>query len=236
MNRVIKALLRALFPRRCIYCKRVIPPEALSCKTCADDIPRMEMPICYRCGRSRKLCICRGHQRQFDRCIAAMRYEDGAAAAVKRLKIENDADDVETMAEEMAVVCRERLDAAAFDVVTFVPMRKAEYRDRGYNQSELLAKEVASVLGIPCRALLTKCFDIRPQKALKANERAGNVLGAFDATEDLTDKRVLLVDDVITTGSTLHECAKMLKIRGAVSVTALTFAATVPKEEEEADV
>ncbi len=192
----------------------------------------MELPICYRCGRTRKLCICKGHRRHFDRCVAAMRYEDGAANAVKHLKRVHDADCVDTMAQEMVTACRERLDAAAFDAVTYVPMRKKEYKQRGFNQSMLLAREVASLLGLPCRNLLKKTFDTRPQKELSANERIGNVLGVFDVTEKVEDQRILLIDDVITTGSTLHECAKMLKIAGAATVTALVFAATIPKEEE----
>lgn len=231
----VKSLLRAFFPRRCIYCRRVILPEKTACDVCEKTVPRMEEPVCYRCGRTRRYCTCKGHRRQFDRCVAAMRYEGGADKAVNHLKREDNADYVDTMAEEMATACRERLDAAAFDVVTFVPMRKKEVRHRGYNQSELLAKEVASCLGIPCRALLEKSYDTRPQKELNANERVGNVLGVFDVIDStaVKEKRVLLIDDVITTGSTLNECAKMLKIHGATTVAALVFAATVPKETEE---
>lgn len=236
MKAWVKALMRAFFPRRCIYCSRVIPPEMTACRECAKTLPRMELPVCYRCGRTKKLCICKGHRRHFDRCVAAMRYEDGVSVAVNVLKKTRNADYVETMAEEMVAVARERIDASAFDVVTFVPMRKGEYRRRGYNQSELLARETASILGVPCRELLVKRYDTRPQKSLKANERPGNVLGVYDALEDLTEQRVLLIDDVITTGSTLHECAKMLKLRGAVSVTALVFAAAIPKENEDTDV
>ena len=192
----------------------------------------MEDPVCYRCGRTKSDCVCRGRHRQYDRCIAALRYEDGAARAVLALKRYDDAIIIESMATEMVRALRKRSDAAAFDLVTYVPMHKKEERAREYNQSKLLANEVATQLGVPFVCTLTKIYDTRSQKSLRQFERSGNLLGAFDCISDVCEKNVLLVDDVITTGATLHECAKMLKIRGAQSVTALVFAATIPKEKK----
>lgn len=232
MRELGKRLLRAFFPRRCIYCQRVVEPEKYCCTYCEPDVPYMEDPICYRCGRTKKLCICHGHRRHFERCIAAMRYEDGAACAVLFLKEHDDADHIEGMATEMVKALRHYTDAAAPDLVTYVPMHRKEERERGYNQSALLAREIARQLGVPFCRTLEKIYDTRAQKSLRSMERGGNLLGAFDLCASVTDKRIVLVDDVITTGATLHECAKMLKIGGAQSVTALVFAATVPKEKE----
>lgn len=226
-------LLRAIFPRRCIYCDRVINADAASCKDCADRIPRMTEPVCYRCGRSREYCTCKQRVRAFDRVVSAMQYTSGVKVAVLRLKKHDDADLVETMAEEMVAVLRVRVDAAAFDAVACIPMWGKRQRGRGFNQSELLAREVAKLIGVPFRPLLKKLYDTAEQKDLPLIERSGNLLGAFDVCGDVKDLRVLLVDDLITTGSTLHEAAKMLSLYGASSVTALTFAATIPKEEED---
>ncbi len=228
-------LLRAVFPRRCIYCDKVIDAHATACKVCAEHIPRMEDPVCYRCGRSRKLCTCKQHRHAFDRVVSAMQYTDGAKAAVLRLKRCDDADLVETMAEEMVASLRVRVDAAAFDAVTCVPMWRKRQRRRGFNQSELLAREVAKLIGVPFRPLLSKIYDTADQKDLPMIERSGNLLGAFDVNGDVKELRVLLVDDLITTGATLHEAAKMLSLYGAASVTAVTFAATIPKDEEEGE-
>ena len=232
MKRVWKAVLRMVFPRRCLYCDRVVEPDELACRYCLPDIPYMEDPLCYRCGRTVSLCRCKAHRRHFERCIAAVRYEDGAVRAVLALKESDDADQIESMATEMVTVLRKHTDAAAFDAVTFVPMYKRELRKRGYNQSELLAKEIGSQIGIPCMRTLNKIYDTCSQKSLHRTERSGNLLGVFDLCAIVQNKRILLVDDVITTGATLHECAKMLKIGGAQTVTALVFAATVPKENE----
>ncbi len=189
--------------------------------------------MCYRCGRTRKLCTCKSHRRAFDRAVCAMRYEDGAKRAVLSLKSEPDADAVEAMAQEMVAALRARTDAAALDVVSCIPMHKRERRRRGFNQSELLAKAVAKELALPFRPLLSKVFETKSQKSLPMIERSGNLLGAFDCAGEVQDQKILLVDDLITTGSTMHEGAKMLKLYGALSVTALTFAGTVPEENEE---
>ncbi len=230
-----KRLLCAFFPRRCIYCGEVTLPDALSCENCADAIPRMDEPTCSFCGRTKALCTCKQHRRFYDTCVTAMRYEDGAANAVLFIKKHDRADIIETMGQEMATALRRRTDAAAFDVVTCVPMRPAEKKARGFNQSELLAKEVADILGVPFAACLKKIYDTKLQKTLSSVTRSGNLLGVFDVVGDVKDKRILIVDDLLTTGATLHECAKMLKIYGAETVTALTFAATVPKKDEEED-
>jgi len=230
MRRWVKAVLRMFFPRRCLYCDRVVDPDEVACRYCLPDIPYMEDPVCYRCGRPKSCCICRSHRRHYDRCIAAVRYEDGAVRAVLALKKEDDADQIESMASEMVKALRKHADAAAFDAVTFVPMFKREELERGYNQSELLAKEIAQQIGIPFTRALRKLYDTRSQKTLHQSERSGNLLGVFDCCADVREQKLLIVDDVITTGATLHECAKMLKIGGAQTVTALVFAATVPKE------
>lgn len=230
-----KRLLCAFFPRRCIYCGEVTLPDAVSCEKCADAIPRMDDPTCSHCGRTKTLCICKQHSRFYDTCVTAMRYEDGAVKAVLSLKKSDRADVIETMAQEMVTAVRRRTDAAAFDMVVCVPMRPAEYKARGFNQSELLAKEVADLLGVTFVQCLKKIYDTKPQKTLSSVARSGNLLGVFDVVGDVKDKRVLIVDDLLTTGATLHECAKMLKIHGAVNVTALAFAATVPKKDEKDD-
>ncbi len=193
----------------------------------------MEDPVCERCGRTKSLCTCQKHRRHFDRCVAVMRYEDRAAKAVLDLKRHDEADRVETMAVEMVAALRRRVDAAAFDAVTCVPMHKNERRRRGFNQSEYLAKEIARLLDVPFYPALEKICETSPQKTLSRIERDGNLLGAYDVALSFQGERLLLVDDVITTGATLHECAKMLKIGGAASVTALVFAATMREDHKE---
>lgn len=229
MKRWLRCLSYAFFPRRCIYCDTVIAPDDTACGACAEQIPRMEGICCPRCGRTKSMCMCRKRRHAFETCIAAMRYEAGAKRAVRRLKTDRSSDLVRTMAEEMVRALRARTDAAPLEAVTFVPMTARDLRRREYNQSAALAAEVATLLELPCKPLLKKLYETRKQKELPMIERSGNVLGVFDVQAPLTDRRILLVDDLITTGATLHECAKMLKIYGAETVTVLTFAASIPQ-------
>ncbi|MBR5134705.1 MAG: ComF family protein [Clostridia bacterium] len=231
--RLFQRILNIFFPRRCIYCDAPIDTHVRACKHCLPVIPEMVEPFCRRCGRTKELCRCKGHRRHFETAVAAMQYVDGAKRAVLFLKRHDDADVIATMAQEMVAALRARTDAAAIDVVTFVPMCKEAKRDRGFNQSELLAKDVARELGVPFKPLLVKLYDTAAQKSLPMVQRSGNVLGVFDVVERVDEQRILIVDDLITTGATLHECAKMLKVRGAACVTVLTFAGSVPNEETE---
>ncbi len=112
------------------------------------------------------------------------------------------------------------------DLVTSVPMSSKQLRVRGYNQAELMAKVVARCLGLPYKTLLMKRKETREQSKLKREERLTNVIGVFEpcGNEDLGGKAVLLVDDVLTTGATASECAKVLLSAGASAVYVLTLA------------
>ena len=121
----------------------------------------------------------------------------------------------------------------SFDFVTAVPLHKREFLNRGFNQSERLGQALAKWLDVPYETVLTKITTTAPQKELKAVERSGNLLGVFDVCGDVAGKTILLVDDVITTGTTLDECAKMLKIFGAEEVYAVTAAAACLSSGEE---
>ncbi len=104
------------------------------------------------------------------------------------------------------------------DIITFAPRRPGEVRLYGFDQSEEMAKAISKQTGIPCIALLKRKGFSVAQKKLKSNLRSKNVVGKFECTENVKGKRVLLIDDVVTTGSTVGECAKMLKENGAKAV------------------
>ena len=108
-------------------------------------------------------------------------------------------------------------EAQAYDCIVPVPISAERLRARGYDQSLLLAEALADKTGLPCRSLLRKVRDNRTQHRLTAKERAENVRGAY-ACEDAAGLRVLLVDDIVTTGATARECAVQLYRTGAASV------------------
>ena len=122
---------------------------------------------------------------------------------------------------------------AAPELAVPVPVTRRKRARKGFNQAALLAESLARELNIPCVKALAKCRETRPQKELAAWQRSGNLLGAFDVRPGtpLAGKCVLLVDDVSTTGATLEECAKMLKIQGAAQVLGIAAALTPGKKE-----
>ena len=114
------------------------------------------------------------------------------------------------------------------EIITFVPARKKSIRERGYNQSELLAKYLSQRLDVPCCNLLVKVKDNLIQHDLSAQQRKLNVLDVFGLNPefDVKDKSILIVDDIVTTGSTLHECIEVLRKHGADKVLCASYAAT----------
>jgi ComF family protein len=114
-----------------------------------------------------------------------------------------------------------------FDLVAWPPLSRWRLYRRGYDQARLLAEGLARVRNIPCQPLLKKIRHTSPQSLLKTeSERRANVLGAYELCADMqvAGKRILLVDDVMTTGATLSECARVLLTAGAAEVVCVTLA------------
>ena len=154
-------------------------------------------------------------------------YEGTAKQGILRLKSLYKEESAEAFAFALSIVIRREYGNIPFDCITYVPVSKKVRRDRGFNQCELLARFLSTYTRIPLQELLVKTVDTEPQKNLSAMERSGNVLGVFDVKNDFSPKgkTILLLDDIMTTGATLNECAKMLTIAGAQAVYAV--AATI---------
>ena len=233
MSRIGDALKGALFPHHCFLCNEVLYPHQRLCAACVEKAPYILPPVCEHCGRHVGDCRCGRHHRTFARCISPFYHEGVAQKGVYTLKSEGYRVTVNGFAEEMAEVVRREYGGIPFDYVTSVPMHKKDWVERGFDQARLLGEALAQRLHLPYAAVLTKLTRTMPQKELTAIERSGNLLGVFDVCAEVAGKTILLVDDVITTGSTLDECAKMLKIFGAEEVYAVTAAAAVLSNTDE---
>ena len=227
MSAFLDSILYTLFPHRCFLCNEVILPRQRLCADCVKHAPYVLPPICEICGRSAEHCICGGHSRHYERCVSPFYHKDAAKSGILELKENNYAYTIEGFAAEMAEVIRREYGGIPFDLITSVPLHRKDLRARGFDQAASLAKALSERVGIPYVPTLTKLTYTDPQKELTAILRRGNLLGVFDVTADVAERVILLVDDVITTGSTLDECAKMLKLYGAAEVYAVTAAAAV---------
>lgn len=224
--------LCAVFPRRCIYCGEVIVPERQICANCETNLPRIAAPICPLCGHEKADCTCKQKKHKYKAICAPFYYEDAIVQAIHRLKFESKDFLALPFALDMASCIRREYADIAFDAVTFVPFTKRQLHLREWNPSEMLARHLAETLNLPLETLLVKLFETKTQHNLEARARSGNVFGVFDVvdTNNVAGKIVLLVDDIKTTGATLHECAKMLMLADAKAVYACTFAITKHKK------
>lgn len=226
------AIRRVFFPHHCYLCGEVLYPRQRLCADCLEKAPYIYPPVCERCGRSKEDCSCGKRRRTFERCVSPFYHKGVAAQGIYTLKSRGYHVTVAGFANEMAEAVRREYGGIPFDVVTSVPLHKRDHTERGFDQAAKLGQAVAQRLNLPYATVLKKITRTAPQKELKAVQRSGNLLGVFDVCGEVSGKTILLVDDVITTGATLDECAKMLKIFGADAVYAVTAAAAVLPNDE----
>ena len=219
-------LIAFLFPKRCRYCTCVIKHNEEICKKCEDNLHEISGEICFKCGCSKEDCSCKNHKSYYEAITAPFYYDGTAGNSIRLLKFRKKAEIADVLSEEMAKCYVNNLSEYSVDLVTFVPMHKKKLKDRGFNQAELLTRKMCDLLNLPCEDLLLKTDETGDQHFLDKNARTGNLLGTFSVNPDIDilDKRILLCDDIKTTGATLDECAKTLLIAGASDVVCLTCA------------
>ena len=224
LARIWNAGLDMVFPPRCVFCKEF---GAYICEACRPLISLAGAPRCNVCWtpEGERTCeSCRYRRPAFTGARAAFVYDGPARDAVLALKFEG----LAAIAKTMAVPMAERLIAwdPRVSAILPVPLAATRKRSRGYNQSELLAREIGRLTNLPVLTnALVRSRATPPQvRQFDWEARRENVARAFSAGSRRIDGGVLLVDDVITTGATLDACARVLHCAGAGPVFALTFA------------
>ena len=208
-----EALLEFFFPTRCLFCRRLSGKGVPVCKACRETYP--DVPAARQLRRLPGL-----------DCCAPLWYEGRTRDALLRYKFRDQSGYAPVFGSFMQKCLDEN--RISCDSITWVPLSARRLRARGYDQARLLAEALAAE-GRPCEALLEKLRDSPPQSGLKGREaRRKNAAGAWRVPDlaRVAGKRILLVDDIVTTGETLRECARVLKAAGAASVTAVAAAQT----------
>lgn len=245
------AFRNLVFPQFCKQCRRRLLTEenGFFCPECWEKSPRVERPFCIVCGRPHRGAVgfgtqsnfpcagCRSQdpkRRPFRRIYGAGRYAEAVEEAVKLFKFYDRPRLARPLGELMREFAVEEMDPDAYDLIIPVPLHATRLRHRGYNQAELLARELSEAF--PAASLAAGLVRTRPtrvQSRLKTEaERRANVRGAFSvAGPNVTAKRILLVDDVVTTGGTVKECARVLRKAGASYVDIFAAALAVAPAE-----
>lgn len=229
LKEILHQLSYILYPKRCFFCNEIINVEDELCAACTavpEEEYRISGPRCKSCGVNKNLCKCKSKSMFYSDIIAPYYYINPVNGAVKQYKFNGKKEKAARFAAEIHCKLRESYPDMPFDGVCYVPQTGAEMRERGYNQAERLAQEFCTQTGLIKLNALVKLYDTHRQRDLPAAARSGNVMGVFDVagTKNVHEMNILLVDDIKTTGSTLNECAKMLMIHGANTVTAAVYA------------
>lgn len=231
----VTSLLDVFYPRRCEGCDREADAGGYLCWDCFSRMDYIKDPMCSRCGDPVSGSVdhrfecgwCTRTRPSFDAARSAVRFRGAARQALHRYKYQH-ATHLSCDFGSMLSACVEAyFGDEILDAVTYVPLHSVKARERSYNQSRLLAEALGHQWRLPvARQVLERIRFTRTQTRLTADQRAQNVSGAFRARQPdwIEGRRWLLVDDVMTTGATVNECARVLKKHGAVSVFVVTVA------------
>jgi ComF family protein len=235
----IQALLDFLLPPLCHVCRSFIPQAGPLhiCSSCREKMPPVTHPLCTICGipfsgagADHPCGACLKHPPSFDAARAALIYEGPGRRLIHAFKYTHKIHLRRPLGLLTAQSLADFVASHGPDLIVPVPLHVKRLRGRGFNQAILLGEVLAREWRIPLhRQAMRRIRWTEPQINLTAEQRRDNVKGAFavrDATA-VAGKRVLLVDDVFTTGSTVEECSKMLKKSGAAEVVVITVARTL---------
>lgn len=223
----LAALADLFYPQRCVGCDR--RASDVLCRACFEALPEVGQPCCARCGMptafETPVCEgCKGVDFSFESARAPLRYGGTGKELVHALKYRGYTRVVEKVAVPLMLGVLDR--GTCFDAVVPVPLHRSRLRKRGFNQAELLARGVARKLNVTVSDTLQVVRSTRDQVELSAAGRRANVTGAYSARGRAAG-RILLIDDVFTTGATTSACADTLVRAGAGEVHALTLCRTV---------
>ncbi len=238
MNRLANLYATALdllYPRACAHCGGVPDTTRFLCWDCLAEVEYVQPPFCAQCGDPvpghidhEYICgFCTRQTPAFDQARSAVRYRGPVGVSLRAIKYEAATWLLPEMATWLSACMRTHYDTLPIDAACYVPLHPVKRRERGFNQAAWLAQALARERGWPVlRGALKRIRDVGSQTRLTATERLANVAGVFQVAQPrrVAGQRLLLIDDVMTTGATVSECARVLKSAGAASVHVLTVA------------
>lgn len=223
-----------LYPPACLACGRPVRGAALFCRGCHRALPVIRGPRCELCsmpfpgGTDAFSCRnCKGAEFAFGFSVSRYRAEGAIRELIHRFKYGRAMHLARPLGQLLARSLHDpRIDPSQIEAMVPVPLHPVRQRERGFNQAELIAREAGGLRGFRVLRLLRRVRHTTTQTRFSRAARMRNLRGAFDLVQNASvkGKRFLLVDDVFTTGSTLHQCARVLVRAGAREVDAVTLA------------
>ena len=230
-----RGLVSLFYPASCAGCFAAVEPGENLCGVCEEKTPRISPPFCAKCSQpfagaitGSFICAnCEGRVLHFDAAVSVCRSRGVVRKVIHDFKYGRQLHLRHLVGRWLSETLTDaRLAGQRFDLIVPVPLHPARQRERGFNQAELLALELHQRCGLPLGKVLQRTRYTTTQTQFDRRERMENLRGAFRLRRgcNVQGLRMLLVDDVLTTGSTLSECASVLKKAGALSVHAATAA------------
>ncbi|MCR5542912.1 MAG: ComF family protein [Eubacterium sp.] len=226
-------ILDIFYPPRCVICETVISAEkGHVCENCRGKLSYVEEPRCYKCGKEiespdEEYCSdCSEKERSYVCGFPVFNYVSPISDSIMRLKYGGRQESAKFFAEEIFIKYGRQFKELGIDIIVPVPVHRKKYITRGYNQAELIAAELGRLMGLPVDpGLIIRVHDTKPQKKLDNLMRENNLKSAFKPgiiniekkdirNKNVEDLKILLVDDIYTTGATIEACTRVCRFMG----------------------
>lgn len=232
MISILKYLLDMIYPKKCPVCHEILEdPAEQICRKCLRKLVFVGKCYCLKCGKpmtdNTDFCReCAGRKRAFTQGRSILVYDDLMRESIIKYKYGRRVEYGDFYAKLMCKLAGKQILFWDPDLIVPVPMHDRKRRVRGFNQAEYLARRISKEMGIPFSdRAVKKVKATSSQKKLNAKERSRNLEKAFEVCEDIDGLKILVIDDVYTTGSTMEEIASVLSEKGAEKVYFLTICA-----------
>ena len=238
MKEILQKIIEIFLPPRCIKCGAILAQDGL-CAECYNELNFISAPYCHKCGHpfeaqntgKKMLCATCSKKKKtpFRYNRSALCYDEASKNLILALKFMDKTENAKVLAKWLNIAGKD-IWKEGVDILVPIPLHYTRLVKRKYNQSALLAKELSKLCHVPVDyTSVIKHKATKPQVAFSCKERIQNVKGVFSVKhqDKIKGKRVVLIDDVMTTGSTLKECALAIKAAGAKSVDTLTVARVI---------
>lgn len=224
-----RAFFQLIYPRRCPVCEKVLAPrDKFIHIDCRNELEFIQQPTCLRCGKpvdtkEQEYCFdCNQKVFHYIRGFPCIKYDKRMSKSISAFKYYGRKEYADFYVDELLHRYKETFSRMKFDVLVPVPIHKSKRVIRGYNQAELIAEGIGEAIGVEVDVkLLLRNKKTLPQKELDEKERLKNLIQAFSINKSGSIKayqRVLLVDDIYTSGATIEACARILKEAGVKEV------------------